>query len=171
MHAFHRPINIFSYSIRARLYCMFSCLSWILEVSFFCFFLYLTLSDEVLLKLLQELQIEQIVRGQGFFSHHGLHRLHVLTDSIACILRGGKDVYRKHRRLRNWGGKKKKQITASLPVGSRRRSDLYGSCPPRWQTSSDVTRMAGRWLEDTPLQKPNVRILLGPKWGNGSVSV
>ena len=47
----------------------------------------LTLSDEVLLKLLQELQVEQIIGGEGLLSYHGLHGLHVLTNGIAGILR------------------------------------------------------------------------------------
>lgn len=46
----------------------------------------LTLSNEVLLKLLQELQVQEIVRGQGFLTHHGLHGLHVLADGVAGVL-------------------------------------------------------------------------------------
>lgn len=47
---------------------------------------FLTLSNKVLLKLLQELQIQQIIRGERLFSHHGLHGLDILTDSVTGIL-------------------------------------------------------------------------------------
>lgn len=73
---------------------MYSNSSWsilhVLITLFWSVYLY-TLRDEVPFELLQELQIEQIIWGQSFFSYHGLHRLHVLTDSIACILRGRKE--------------------------------------------------------------------------------
>lgn len=47
---------------------------------------FITLSNKVLLKLLQELQIQQIIRGERLFSHHGLHGLDILTDSVTGIL-------------------------------------------------------------------------------------
>lgn len=46
----------------------------------------LTLGNEVLLKLLEELQVEQVIRGEGLLSHHSLHGLDVLTDGVAGIL-------------------------------------------------------------------------------------
>lgn len=64
------------------------------------FFQCLTLSDEVLLKLLQELQVEKIIGGEGLLSHHGLHGLHVLTNGIAGILRGTEARGRRERERR-----------------------------------------------------------------------
>lgn len=52
----------------------------------------LTLSDEVLLKLLEELKVEQIIRGEGLLSHHGLHGLDVLTDGVTGVLETRRDV-------------------------------------------------------------------------------
>lgn len=45
------------------------------------------LRDEVLLKLRQELQIQQIVRRQRLFSHDGFHRLDIFPNSITCVLK------------------------------------------------------------------------------------
>ncbi len=44
-----------------------------------------SLSDEVLLKLGQELQIQEIIWGQGLLSHDSLHGLDILTNSITSI--------------------------------------------------------------------------------------
>ena len=49
----------------------------------------LTLGDEVLLKLLQELKVQQVVCREGLLSHHSLHCLHVLTNGIVGILCAG----------------------------------------------------------------------------------
>lgn len=47
----------------------------------------LTLSNEVFLKLLEKLEVEQVIRGQGLFSHHRLHCLDILADGVTGILR------------------------------------------------------------------------------------
>lgn len=52
----------------------------------------LTLVDEVLLKLLQEFQVEQVLRGERLLPNHCLHGLHVLPDGIAGVLREGQAV-------------------------------------------------------------------------------
>lgn len=59
----------------------------------------LTLSNEVLLKLLQELEVEQVIRGEGLLSHHSLHGLDVLTDGVAGVLgtRGTQSEANVHR--------------------------------------------------------------------------
>jgi hypothetical protein len=44
-----------------------------------------SLSDEVLLKLSKELQIEQIIGRESFLSDDGLHGLDVLADSVASV--------------------------------------------------------------------------------------
>lgn len=44
------------------------------------------LCDEVLLELGKELEVEQVVGRERLLSHHGLHRLHVLTDGVASVL-------------------------------------------------------------------------------------
>lgn len=46
----------------------------------------LTLRNEVFLKLLEELEVEQVIRGEGLFSDHSLHGLHILTDGITRVL-------------------------------------------------------------------------------------
>lgn len=46
----------------------------------------LTLTNEVFLKLLEELEVEQVIRGEGLFSNHSLHGLHILTDGITRVL-------------------------------------------------------------------------------------
>lgn len=46
----------------------------------------LTLSNKVLFKLLEELQVEEVVGGEGLFSHHGLHGLDVLPDGVTGVL-------------------------------------------------------------------------------------
>ena len=46
----------------------------------------ITLGNEILLKLLQELQIQQIFRGQSFFSYNSLHGLYIFTDSVTGVL-------------------------------------------------------------------------------------
>lgn len=46
-----------------------------------------TLRDEVLLKLRQEFQVQQIVRRQRLFSHDGFHRLDVFSNSVTCVLK------------------------------------------------------------------------------------
>lgn len=45
-----------------------------------------TLSNEILLKLLEELEVEQIIRSEGLFSNHGLHSLDILTNGITGVL-------------------------------------------------------------------------------------
>lgn len=45
-----------------------------------------TLGDEILLKLLQELQVEQVLRGERLLPHHCFHGLHVLPDGVAGVL-------------------------------------------------------------------------------------
>ncbi len=45
-----------------------------------------TLSDEVLLNLLQELQVEKVIRSEGLLTNHSLHGLHILTNGIVSIL-------------------------------------------------------------------------------------
>lgn len=47
-----------------------------------------TLGDELLLELLQELQVQQVVGRQRLLPNHRLHRLHVLADGVAGVLRG-----------------------------------------------------------------------------------
>lgn len=51
----------------------------------------LTLVDEVLLELLQEFQIEQVLRSERLLPHHCLHGLHVFPDGIASILGEGEN--------------------------------------------------------------------------------
>jgi hypothetical protein len=43
------------------------------------------LLDELLLKLLNELEVEQIFIGEGFLSDDGLHSLYVLTDGVVGV--------------------------------------------------------------------------------------
>lgn len=45
-----------------------------------------TLGDEILLKLLQELQVEQVLGGERLLSHHRFHSLHVLPDGVTGVL-------------------------------------------------------------------------------------
>lgn len=59
-----------------------------------CAVLVVTLRDEVLLELRQELQIQQVVGCQGFLTHYGLHGLHVLTNGVASILKIKKLAHR-----------------------------------------------------------------------------
>jgi len=47
--------------------------------------LIVTLCNEVLLKLGQELEVQQIVGGQGFLSYDGFHGLHILTDGVTRV--------------------------------------------------------------------------------------
>lgn len=49
--------------------------------------LVVALRYEVLLEFSEELQVQQVVRRQRLFTHHGLHGLHVLADGIASILK------------------------------------------------------------------------------------
>lgn len=44
------------------------------------------MSDEIPLKLLQKLQVQQIVSRQSFFSHYGLHGLDVFPDGVTRVL-------------------------------------------------------------------------------------
>ena len=44
-----------------------------------------TLRDEILLELAEEFQVEEVVGSQRLFTHHGLHRLHVLADGVAGV--------------------------------------------------------------------------------------
>lgn len=83
---------------------------------------HLTLSNEVLLKLLQKFQVKQIIRGQGFLSHHGFHGLHVLTDGIARILeeRTGRDT-----------GVSAAQGTGRACCTNLQEDSCYKSLPPR----------------------------------------
>ena len=53
-----------------------------------------TLCDEVLFKLLQELEVEQIFRSQCLLSNYCLHRLDILTNGVVSILCG----------VEGWGG-------------------------------------------------------------------
>lgn len=46
----------------------------------------LTLSNEILLKLGQELQIKQVLRGQSLLTDDSLHGLDIFTDGIAGVL-------------------------------------------------------------------------------------
>lgn len=46
----------------------------------------LTLRDEILLKFLQEFQVQKIICSQGFLPHHSLHGLNILPNGIASIL-------------------------------------------------------------------------------------
>uniref|UniRef100_A0A182QVN8 Uncharacterized protein n=1 Tax=Anopheles farauti TaxID=69004 RepID=A0A182QVN8_9DIPT len=47
--------------------------------------LVVALRDEVLLELGQELQVQQIVRREGFLTDDSLHGLHVLADGVASV--------------------------------------------------------------------------------------
>jgi len=49
------------------------------------------LRDEVLLKLWQEFQVQQIVRRQRLFSHDSFHCLNVFSNGVTCVL---KDTFR-----------------------------------------------------------------------------
>ena len=49
-----------------------------------------TLRDEVLLKLAEELEIEEIIWCQGFLPDDSLHGLDIFTDGIVSILQGNK---------------------------------------------------------------------------------
>lgn len=46
----------------------------------------LTLSNKVLFKLLEELEVEEIVGSEGLLSHHGLHGLNILPNGVAGVL-------------------------------------------------------------------------------------
>lgn len=52
----------------------------------------LTLSNEVLFKLMQELQIKQVLRSQSLLTHHCFHCLDVFTNGITSILRAQTEV-------------------------------------------------------------------------------
>jgi hypothetical protein len=65
-----------------------------------------TLVDEALLELLQELEVQEILRGQGLLTDDGLHGLHVLADGVARVSAGGKNRKKK---------KKKKKTTTNNP--------------------------------------------------------
>eukprot|EP00050_Salpingoeca_kvevrii_P005899 m.286285 g.286285 ORF g.286285 m.286285 type:complete len:410 (+) comp11542_c0_seq1:188-1417(+) len=43
------------------------------------------LVDELLLKLLEELEVQEILRAEGLLTDDGLHGLHILANGIACI--------------------------------------------------------------------------------------
>ena len=43
------------------------------------------LVDKLGLELLQELQVEQVLRGQRLLAHHRLHGLHVLADGVVGV--------------------------------------------------------------------------------------
>jgi hypothetical protein len=47
-----------------------------------------TLVDEGLLKLVEELEVEEIFRCEGLLTDDGLHGLHVLADGVASVLNG-----------------------------------------------------------------------------------
>jgi hypothetical protein len=46
----------------------------------------ITLRDEIFLKLGKELEIQQVIRCEGFFSDYSLHGLHVFSNSVTGIL-------------------------------------------------------------------------------------
>lgn len=47
--------------------------------------LVVALGDEVLLELGKELEVEEIVGGEGLLTDNGLHGLDVLTDGVASV--------------------------------------------------------------------------------------
>ena len=47
------------------------------------------LCDELLLKLVEELQVLVIISRQSLFSHNSLHGLGILTNSITRVQLGG----------------------------------------------------------------------------------
>ena len=79
--------------------------------------LQLTLSDKVLLKFLQELQVQKVIWGQGLLSHHGLHGLNVFTDGIAGILQ------RKRKGERERSEKRGRERERERPREERKREE------------------------------------------------
>lgn len=50
-----------------------------------CAILVVTLRDEVLLELGEELEVQQVVGRERLLTDDGLHRLHVLADGVASV--------------------------------------------------------------------------------------
>ena len=59
------------------------------ELSDSCFYivpvLVAALRDEVLLELAEKLEVEEVVGRKRFLANHGLHRLYILADRVACV--------------------------------------------------------------------------------------
>lgn len=85
----------------------------------------LTLGDELLLELLQELQVEQVVGRERLFPHHRLHRLHVLPDGVAGVLRDGRAAVRTDRQTDAPCSPPGRQSRAA-----RQRQPALGRLPP-----------------------------------------
>lgn len=69
----------------------------------------------MLLELLQELQVEQVVRRERLFPHHRLHRLHVLPDGVAGVLRAGRAAVRTDGRSVQPTGQTEQRQQAQAP--------------------------------------------------------
>lgn len=59
----------------------------------FSHMLLLTLRDEVLFKLLEKLQVQQIISSKGLFTDHSLHGLYIFPYSVAGILKTQEQIY------------------------------------------------------------------------------
>jgi hypothetical protein len=81
-----------------------------------------TLSDELVFELVQELQVQQILWGKSFLTNHSLHGEHILSDSVVGILK------RKDENDVVDGEVERKE---HLPVDWRQSCDLFWSYPYR----------------------------------------
>lgn len=76
----------------------------------------LTLGDELLLELLQKLQVEQVIGRERLFPHHRLHRLHILPDGVAGVLRDGRAAVRQADAPCNPAGRQSGDSCAGSPL-------------------------------------------------------
>jgi hypothetical protein len=115
-----------------------------------------TLADESALELLEELEVEQILRGQSLLSDDSLHGLHILSDGVASILKqyigrnsqsNVKDQTDRAHIPPPGNSQPINKQTATVndvPAGWKRHRGHGESCPLRWQTSLNGTTMEAR---------------------------